>query len=133
CGDPAAADTYYGGVDKTQVSPISCPGNLAVDPYGNLWSSTDGNAARSNGGLFAVTREGAGRGTSKQCLPGPAGGETCGPVITEQRVLVCVQHPGEEDGASADAPVSHWPDGGDTQPRPSVVAVWKADGGRIGM
>jgi secreted PhoX family phosphatase len=36
-----------------------------------------------------------------------------------------VQHPGEVDGASADNPVSHWPDGGASQPRPSVVAVWK--------
>ncbi|WP_280468307.1 PhoX family protein [Nocardia cyriacigeorgica] len=133
CGDPAAADTYYGGFDKTKVSPISCPDNVAFDPYGNLWISTDGNALKSNDGLFAVTLEGERRGETKQFLTVPAGGETCGPVITEQRVLVCVQHPGEEDGASADAPVSHWPDGGDTQPRPSVVAVWKADGGRIGV
>ena len=41
-------------------------------------------------------------------------------------VMVCVQHPGESDDATADAPISHWPDGGDTQPRPSVVAVWKS-------
>lgn len=106
---------------------------MAFDPYGNLWISTDGNALKSNDGLFAVTLEGERRGETKQFLTVPAGGETCGPVVTEQRVLVCVQHPGEADGASADAPVSHWPDGGDTQPRPSVVAVWKTDGGRIGM
>jgi secreted PhoX family phosphatase len=45
---------------------------------------------------------------------------------------VCVQHPGELDDASADNPASHWPDGGDAQPRPAVVAVWKS-GGRIGV
>ncbi len=46
CGDPPeAADTYFGGFDKSQVSPISCPpDNLAFDPHGNLWISTDGNA-----------------------------------------------------------------------------------------
>ncbi|NUT91665.1 MAG: hypothetical protein HOY78_06495, partial [Saccharothrix sp.] len=55
----------------------------------------------------------------------PRGAETCGPVITDRFVTVCVQHPGEVDGASADNPASHWPDGGDSQPRPSVVAVWR--------
>ncbi|ONM46616.1 PhoX family protein [Nocardia donostiensis] len=133
CGDPAAADTYYGGFDKTQVSPISCPDNVAFDGYGNLWISTDGNALGTNDGLFSVTLDGDRRGETKQFLTVPAGGETCGPVITEQRVLVCVQHPGEIDGASADRPASHWPDGGDSMPRPAVVAVWKAGGGRIGV
>ena len=57
CGDPAAADTYYGGFDKTKVSPISCPDNLAFDSHGNLWISTDGNALDSNDGLFAVALE----------------------------------------------------------------------------
>ena len=30
CGDPAAADTYFAGFDKTKVSPISCPGQRGV-------------------------------------------------------------------------------------------------------
>ncbi|SDE51110.1 PhoX family protein [Rhodococcus tukisamuensis] len=132
CGDPAAADTYFGGFDKSQVSPISCPDNLAFDPYGNLWISTDGNALKSNDGLFSVVLDGDRRGETKQFLTVPKGGETCGPIVDESRVVVCVQHPGELDGASADAPASHWPDGGDSQPRPSVVAVWKSGGGRIG-
>ncbi|MFJ1459226.1 PhoX family protein [Nocardia sp. N2S4-5] len=132
CGDPQAADTYFAGFDKTKVSPISCPDNLAFDPYGNLWISTDGNALKSNDGLFSVVLEGERRGETKQFLTVPKGAETCGPVVTEKRVMVCVQHPGEVDGASADKPASHWPDGGSAQPRPSVVAVWK-DGGTIGV
>ncbi|KQR99600.1 phosphatase [Williamsia sp. Leaf354] len=132
CGDPAAADTYYGGFDKTKVSPISCPDNVAFDPHGNLWISTDGNALKSNDGLFAVALEGANRGETKQFLTVPKGAETCGPIITEDRIIVCVQHPGETDDASADAPASNWPDGGSAQPRPSVVAVWKT-GGKIGV
>ncbi len=133
CGDPKAADTYYGGFDKEKVSPISCPDNVAFDQYGNLWVSTDGNALKSNDGLFYVGTDGKNRGEVKQFLTVPKGAETCGPIVTENRVLVSVQHPGELEGASADKPVSHWPDGGDTQPRPSVVAVWKAGGGRIGV
>ncbi|MCZ4555836.1 PhoX family phosphatase [Rhodococcus maanshanensis] len=133
CGDPAAADTYFGGFDKTQVSPISCPDNLAFDPHGNLWISTDGNALKSNDGLFSVVLDGDRRGETKQFLTVPKGGETCGPIIGESRVVVCVQHPGELDGASADKPASHWPDGGDSQPRPSVVAAWKSGGGRVGV
>ncbi|MCK0091526.1 PhoX family phosphatase [Rhodococcus sp. F64268] len=133
CGDPAAADTYFGGFDKSQVSPISCPDNLAFDPHGNLWISTDGNALGSNDGLFAVVLDGPRRGETKQFLTVPVGAETCGPIIQDGRVVVCVQHPGETDDASWDSPGSHWPDGGDSQPRPSVVAAWKSGGGRIGI
>ncbi|WP_137722923.1 PhoX family protein [Prescottella subtropica] len=133
CGDPATADTYFGGFDKSKVSPISCPDNLAFDPHGNLWISTDGNALKSNDGLFSVVLEGDRRGETKQFLTVPIGAETCGPIVDEKRVIVCVQHPGETDDASIETPASHWPDGGSSQPRPSVVAVWKSGGGRIGV
>ncbi len=133
CGDPQAADTYFAGFDKSKVSPISCPDNLAFDPHGNLWISTDGNALKSNDGLFAVTLEGERRGETKQFLTVPVGAETCGPIVTDRRVLVSVQHPGEVDDASVEKPASHWPDGGSAQPRPAVVTVWKQDGGSIGV
>ncbi|GAA4663838.1 PhoX family protein [Gordonia humi] len=133
CGDPKAADTYFGGFDKSQVSPISCPDNVAFDPHGNLWISTDGNALESNDGLFAVALEGDRRGETKQFLTVPAKAETCGPIIQDKRVIVCVQHPGEDDDATPDKPASHWPDGGDSQPRPAVVAVWRSGGGQIGV
>lgn len=132
CGDPATADTYFGGFDKSKVSPISCPDNLAFDPHGNLWISTDGNALKSNDGLFSVVLEGENRGETKQFLTVPVGAETCGPIVDEKRVIVCVQHPGETDDASIESPASHWPDGGSSQPRPSVVAAWKKDGSRLG-
>lgn len=133
CGDPKAADTYFGGFDKSKVSAISCPDNLAFDDHGNLWISTDGNALKSNDGLFSVVLDGPNRGETKQFLTVPKGAETCGPTVSEARVTVCVQHPGESDEASADSPISHWPDGGDSQPRPAVVSVWKSGGGRIGV
>ncbi|WP_051343400.1 PhoX family protein [Pseudonocardia spinosispora] len=132
CGDPAAPDTYFAGFDKTKVSPISCPDNLDFDSHGNLWIATDGNALKSNDGLFAVPLDGPERGRVKQFLTVPVGAETCGPVVTDDFVLVSVQHPGEVDGASADKPASHWPDGGTSQPRPSVVCVTR-DSGQIGV
>jgi len=132
CGDPAAADTYFAGFDKTKVSPISCPDNLAFDDHGNLWISTDGNALDSNDGLFAVALDGPNRGETKQFLTVPLGAETCGPIITDDLVTVCVQHPGENDDNSIDNPLSRWPEGGNGTARPSVVAVWKTDG-RIGV
>lgn len=132
CGDPAAADTYFAGFDKTKVSPISCPDNLAFDSHGNLWVSTDGNALDSNDGLFAVALDGPNRGETKQFLSVPLGAETCGPVVTDDFVTVSVQHPGENDDNSIDNPLSRWPEGGNGTARPSVVAVWR-DGGNIGV
>jgi secreted PhoX family phosphatase len=133
CGDPATADTYFGGFPKDQVSPISCPDNVAFDRHGNLWIATDGNTLGANDGLFSVPVEGPERGHVKQFLSVPVGAETCGPVVTDQLVLVAVQHPGENAANSAN-PTSHWPDGGTAQPRPAIVSVWKKGHfGRIGV
>ncbi|MDO5032249.1 PhoX family phosphatase [Corynebacterium sp.] len=132
CGDPEEANTYFGGFDKSKVSPISCPDNLAFDQHRNMWISTDGNALDSNDGLYAVTTEGPTRGELKCFLTVPAGAETCGPIVDNDRVMVNVQHPGEADDAVFDKPTSHWPDGDDTTPRPAVVVVWNKNG-QIGM
>ncbi|MDU0478966.1 PhoX family phosphatase [Staphylococcus chromogenes] len=132
CGDPKEAYTYFGGFDKTKVSPISCPDNLAFDSHGNLWISTDGNALKSNDGLYAVSLDGSNRGLLKCFLTVPKGAETCGPIVTDERVLVNVQHPGEGDDANADKPTINWPDGGNAIPRPAVVVVWKKNG-KIGV
>jgi secreted PhoX family phosphatase len=132
CGDPADASTYFGGYDKTAVSPISCPDNVAFDSAGNLWISTDGNALGTNDGLFATAVEGSERGHLKQFLTVPRGAETCGPFLTgdDRSVFVAVQHPGEITGASVDNPASTWPDG--DYAKPAVVVTWRLDGGPIG-
>ncbi|MEU6140271.1 PhoX family protein [Streptomyces sp. NPDC047081] len=132
-GDPDDPATYFAGFPKDDVSPISCPDNVAFDPYGNLWISTDGNQLGSHDGLFGVATKGERRGELKQFLTVPTGAETCGPVIQERRVLVAVQHPGEIDGASVEKPASTWPDGPGKITRPAVVAVWKKDGSDIGV
>ncbi|MGW4031880.1 PhoX family protein [Streptomyces sp. NPDC004838] len=132
-GDPKDPSTYFAGFPKDKVSPISCPDNVAFDPHGNLWISTDGAKLGSHDGLFGVATHGERRGELKQFLTVPIGAETCGPVIQERRVLVAVQHPGEIDGASVEKPASAWPDGPGKIVRPAVVAVWRKDGGDIGV
>ncbi|GID91904.1 PhoX family protein [Amorphoplanes digitatis] len=132
CGDPADPSTYFAGYDKSAVSPISCPDNVAFDSAGNLWISTDGNQLDSNDGLFATAIEGSERGHLKQFLTVPPGAETCGPFVTgdDRSVFVAVQHPGEITGATLDDPASTWPDGDFA--KPAVVVTWRLDGGPIG-
>ncbi|GHD39338.1 PhoX family protein [Streptomyces galbus] len=132
-GDPEDPATYFAGFPKDRVSPISCPDNVAFDPHGNLWISTDGNQLGSHDGLFGVATRGERRGELKQFLTVPTGAETCGPIVQDRRVLVAVQHPGEVDGASVEKPASTWPDGPGRIVRPAVVAVWRADGRDIGV
>ncbi|WP_329125549.1 PhoX family protein [Streptomyces sp. NBC_01353] len=132
-GDPNDPATYFAGFPKEKVSPISCPDNVAFDPHGNLWISTDGNQLGSHDGLFGVATKGERRGELKQFLTVPKGAETCGPIIQDRRVVVAVQHPGELDGASVENPKSEWPDGPGKIVRPSVVAVWRKDGRDIGV
>ena len=131
-GDPEDPSTYFAGFDKSQVSPISCPDNLAFDRKGNLWIATDGNALGFHDGFFATALEGEERGHVKMFLTVPNGAEACGPMITpdQKTIFVAPQHPGEGDGASPDNRLSTWPDGG--QPRPSLAAVFRdTDGSKV--
>lgn len=131
CGDPDDPSTYFGGFDKSQVSPITSPDNIAFDSYGNLWLSTDSSQALEiNDGLYGVVLEGPQRGSTRLFASVPVGGECCGPIITETFVLISVQHPGDVDDASPEAPGSHWPDGGAAQPRPAVAAIRHLQDGR---
>ncbi|MFF3328584.1 PhoX family protein [Streptomyces sp. NPDC002888] len=132
-GDPDDPATYFAGFPKDDVSPISCPDNVAFDLYGNLWISTDGAQLGFHDGLFGVATKGPRRGELKQFLTMPIGAETCGPIVQDRRVLVSVQHPGEVNGASVEKPASVWPDGAGKIVRPAVVAVWRADGEDIGV
>ena len=133
CGDPAQGDvTYFSGYPVEQVSPISCPDNVAFDSAGNLWISTDGapSGIGYNDGLFKVTLEGANRGKVEQFLSVPRDAETCGPVIHDQEgmVFVAVQHPGED--GSWGAHTSLFPYDGTPAPRPSVVQVFRGKNGK---
>jgi secreted PhoX family phosphatase len=133
CGDGAAQETYFGGYDKSKVSPISCPDNVSFDSSGNLWIATDGNVLGSNDGIFTVPVAGAERGHVKQFLSVPFGSEACGPLVSEddKTAFVAVQHPGETDTATFETPASTWPHT-HPFPRPAISCVWRKDGGRVG-
>ncbi|GAA1475676.1 PhoX family protein [Nocardioides aestuarii] len=126
CGDPEAPETYFADFPKDQVSPISCPDNVAFDGAGNLWISTDGNVLASNDGLFRVPTRGPNRGQVQQFASTPFGAECCGPFISDDQLTVFLapQHPGETDGATFEDQSSTWPND-EGFPRPSVVTVYR--------
>jgi secreted PhoX family phosphatase len=130
CGDPASPDTYFAGYPKELVSPIGSPDNMTFDNEGNLWLASDGTQPTGgNNGLFACPTKGDERGHVQLFATVPVGAETCGPLLTQDNrsLFIAVQHPGE--GGTVEEPTSHWPDGGDSLPRPAVTSIWRsADG-----
>ena len=143
CGDPAVAPvgaTFSAAT--TRNGWFGMPDNAAIDAQGRLWIATDGNSAARTGrsdGLWGVETEGPARGTSRHFYRAPAGAELCGPHFTpdDETLFVAVQHPGEADGtrepATFENPSTRWPDfKPDVPPRPSVVAITRRGGGKIG-
>lgn len=129
-GNPADPSSYFYGYDRSLVSPISCPDNVAFDgDPRHLWIATDGapGTLGTCDGLFLMPTDGPEKGRVQQFLSVPAGAECCGPVVewTDRSVLICVQHPG--DGLP-----SSYPYLGDAAPRPGVAHIYLTDrnGGR---
>ncbi len=145
CGDPSVADvgaTFSS--DTTRNGWFGMPDNIAFDADGRLWVATDGNAGAVTGradGIWGVETEGAARGTSRHFYRVPVGAEMCGPCFTPdgETLFVAVQHPGEADddngpAATFENPSTRWPDfKPDMPPRPSVVAITRKGGGKIGL
>lgn len=135
-GDPDRDAVRYGG----RVSPkgwFANPDNLAFDADGRLWIATDGMAEAYGlaDGLYATEVSGAAAGRPKAFFRGPRGAEICSPCFTPdgETVFVAVQHPGEEKDSGFDNPSTRWPDfQPGMPPRPSVLAITKEGGGRIG-
>ncbi len=147
CGDPsiAAVGATFNPA-TTKDGWFGMPDNCAVDAMGRLWVATDGNSPSNTGradGIWAMETEGAARATSKLFFRVPQGAEMCGPEFTPdlETFFVAVQHPGEADEddpkaapATFESPATRWPDfKPDLPPRPSVVAITKKGGGKIGV
>jgi secreted PhoX family phosphatase len=137
CGDPS--DPEEGAMWNPATSEngwFSSPDNCAIDPDGRLWVATDGNPRTgSNDGIWSMGLEDEERGTGRAFFRAPVGAEVCGPKFTGdgRTLFAAVQHPGDTDGASYEAPGTRWPDFDPAMPpRPSVVALRRDDDGPVG-
>jgi len=131
-GNPAVHDdANAGSANVTPDNMFNSPDGLVFDSKGGLWIQTDGNF--KNEGDFA------GQGNNQMLYADPDSGEIhrflVGPKECEvtglcwsmdrKTMFVGLQHPGNKGGG-------HFPGGGDTTPRSTVIAVTRDDGGEIG-
>jgi secreted PhoX family phosphatase len=137
CGDPnnPSDNALYQG--HKDISWMSCPDNIAFDDTGRLWVATDGQPAtiKHNDAVYVVEVEGPQRGMAKMFMSGLPGGEVCGPAFTpdNRTFFLAIQHPGEGKGATFANPLSRFPDyQPNVPPRPSVIAIYRADSGKVG-
>jgi len=132
-GNPTVAEGLYAGSDNiTADNMFNSPDGIGFDDAGRLWIQTDGKY--SNKGEFA------GMGNNQMLCADPHTGEirrfATGPIACEitgltfspdqRTVFIGVQHPGE------DLAPSHFPAGGNSKPRSTIMVVQREDGGIIG-
>jgi uncharacterized protein len=147
CGDPSVAAVGASfSAATTKDGWFGMPDNCTIDGEGRLWVATDGNSDKETGradGVWGVETEGEGRATSKLFFRCPAGAELCGPAFTpdSETLFVSVQHPGDDGPkwkafgrlSNFEDPSTRWPDfKPDMPPRPSVLAITRRGGGKIG-
>jgi len=131
-GNPAVhSDAYAGSGNVNRDNMFNSPDGIAFDDNGLLWIQTDGNysnekdfAGQGNNQMLVGDPE---TGEIRRFLVGPKECEVTGITWSSDRktLFVGIQHPGEDGN-------SHFPGGGDTVPRSSVIAITRDDGGLIG-
>lgn len=133
-GNPTVhkGDLYAGSDNISADNMFNSPDGIGFDKAGRLWIQTDGNY--SNKGDFA------GQGNNQMLCGDPITGEVkrflTGPIACEitgltfspdqKTMFVGVQHPGEDEAPS------HFPYGGTTKPRSTIMMITREDGGVIG-
>ena len=131
-GNPVVhQDERRGSANVTPDNMFNSPDGLAFDSQGGLWIQTDGKY--SNKGDFAgqgnnqMLFADAATGEIKRFLVGPKECEVTGITWSPDRksMFVGIQHPGEKGD-------SHFPGGGDSVPRSSIVVITRDDGGVMG-
>lgn len=130
-GDDPMALTFEASVFKTGggATGFACPDNIIFDPKGNLWFTSDMPAGDQNynqfknNGLFYIPLTGPQAGEVVQVASSPRGAEMTGPFFNADgsQLFLSIQHPGE--GSTKDHLVSHWPVGGNSIPKSSVVVI----------
>ena len=124
------ASTFLAGGPETG---FACPDNMAFDPSGNLWFTSDISGSSinkapyepyGNNGLFMVPNWGNNKGKVLQIAAAPVDAEFTGPFFSPNgdTLFLSVQHPGERS-SSIESLTSNWPDGGNDIPKPSVICV----------
>ncbi len=123
----------YAGSDNVHRDNLfNSPDGLKIDGKGRLWILTDGDSTNQKDfkgmGNNQMLCADPSSGEIRRFLVGPRGCEVTGITFTPDHttMFVGIQHPGEPPHES------HFPDGGDTIPRSSIVVVRKKDGGVIG-
>jgi uncharacterized protein len=111
---------------------FACPDNMAFDPAGNLWFTCDvaeqfiekgAYVGFGNNSLFYVPMSGPHAGLPKRIATAPTDAELTGPCFSPdgETLFLSVQHPGSQSTEAGYT--SHWPLGGDSTPKPSVIAI----------
>ena len=134
-GDKAVDANY--GIAPLEGAEFGCPDNLAFDPKGRLWITTDGSTdcfPDLADGFYAIEKDGLLRGQSRRLFLAPIGAEVTGPCFSPdgRSLFLSIQHPGYTDEVEEDF-ITRWPDFDEnTPPRPSIVVIRRTDGGVIG-
>ena len=124
-------DDRKGSSNVNAGNMFNSPDGLGFDSKGFLWIQTDGNysnekdfAGMGNNQMLVGNTE---TGEIRRFLVGPNECEVTGITWSFDRktLFVGIQHPGERGN-------SHFPDGGDTAPRSSIIAISRDDGDEIG-
>lgn len=114
-------------------SGIASPDNMVFDRKGNLWVTTDisdenigdkHHLVFGNNALFYIPMSGPNAGSPIRVVEGPIESELTGPCFSPdgRTLFLSVQHPGGNT-KSLDKLTSHWPEGGNSIPKPTVVQI----------
>ena len=126
CGDPAAPETYFAGFPKDQVSPISCPDNVAFDGAATCGSRPTATYSAATTACSACRSRARTEARSSASSPCPSPPSRCGP-LDHARPAVGLRRdaaPGRDDGATFENQTSTWPHT-DAFPRPGVVVAYQ--------
>jgi uncharacterized protein len=134
-GDAAATsfafESYLTGGPK---HGFSCPDNLTFGPDSSLWICTDISGSSMGNGVHTpfvrnsvvrVEEDAHGTAFVRHFLQAPIEAEITGPTFSldGKTLFLSIQHPGEGSFEDGKGYTSHWPGGGDAQPKSTVIGI----------